>query len=397
MKNEDKKFNVTWFFKWILNSQSVTVLFVSLLFFLNVLVFTKISFLFQPVLVFLTTILLPIVISALLYYLVEPIVHFLERRGLKRTMAISTVFVIILGLLIWGIGVLIPNIEEQLTNLVTNLPNYVKEIEQQIENIIQNDSFARWRPDIEEVLATVTDRLTEYAETFSKSALNWAGNFASTVARVAIAVVMSPFILFYLLRDGKKLETYISYFIPTKMKQPTIRVLRKVNRQLSGYVQGQVTVAIVVAMLFSVMYSIINLRYAVTLGIIAGILNMVPYLGSFLAMVPAFIIAIASGPFMILKVAIVFLIEQTVEGRFVTPLVLGSRLNIHPITILFVLLTSGTMFGVWGVFLGIPVYASAKVVITELFEWYRTVSSLYEAEEVAEKMTKIEEGESHAE
>lgn len=88
---------------------------------------------------------------------------------------------------------------------------------------------------------------------------------------------------------------------------------------------------------------------------------------------------------MVIKVIVVFIIEQTIEGRFVSPLVLGSKLSIHPITIMFILLTAGSMFGVWGVFLGIPVYASLKVLVKEIFEWYKPVSGLYEKEDEVSK------------
>ena len=138
--------------------------------------------------------------------------------------------------------------------------------------------------------------------------------------------------------------------------------------------------AIIVAVMFIIFFKIIGLRYAVTLGVTAGILNLVPYLGSFLAMLPALVLGLIAGPIMLLKVVIVFIVEQTIEGRFVSPLILGSQLNIHPINVLFVLLTSGSMFGIWGVLLGIPVYASAKVVISAIFEWYKVVSGLYELE-----------------
>jgi len=95
-------------------------------------------------------------------------------------------------------------------------------------------------------------------------------------------------------------------------------------------------------------------------------------------MIPAIFLGIVGGPVLLLKVIIVFVIEQTLEGRFVSPLVLGSQLSIHPITILFVLLTSGKLFGLVGVILGIPVYAAAKVIITNVFQWYKQVSGLYE-------------------
>ena len=170
--------------------------------------------------------------------------------------------------------------------------------------------------------------------------------------------------------------------LPTAWRNDTSTVLTQVNLQLSSYVRGQLIVAGTIAIMFSIMFSIIGLKYAVVIGISAGFLNLIPYLGSFLAIIPAFIIALVAGPLMVIKVAIVFVIEQTIEGRFVSPLVLGSKLNIHPITILFVLLTSGKIFGFWGVLIGIPVYASAKVIVVYFYKWYRKISRLYEDEEL---------------
>lgn len=383
---EDKKFTLSWFFKWFLNNQAVTVLMVSLLVFLNIFVLTKISFLFAPILSFLAVIMLPVVISALLYYLLKPIVSLLEKAGVSRIAAITLVFIILSGLLIWGVAVAVPSLVDQILTFADNLPSYLKEGEKQVNLLLKNNQFNAIRPQLENMVNNFSSKAADYAETFSKSAVNWVGNVASLVTRVAVAIMISPFILFYLLRDsGKFKERFIEY-LPTKIRQPSLRVLSNINAQLSSYVQGQVTVAIVVAILFSIMFSVIQLRYATTLAIIAGILNMVPYLGSFLAMIPAFILAMVAGPIMVVKVAVVFMIEQTIEGRFVTPLVIGSKLNIHPITILFVLLTAGSMFGVWGVFLAIPIYASVKVILSEIFTWYKAVSGLYveDIEEVGE-------------
>lgn len=383
---EDKKFTLSWFFKWFLNNQAVTVLMVSLLVFLNIFVLTKISFLFAPVLSFLAVIMLPVVISALLYYLLKPIVDLLEKAGVSRITAITLVFIVLSGLLIWGVAVAVPSLVDQILTFADNLPSYLKEGEKQVNLLLKNNQFNAIRPQLENIVNNFSSKAADYAETFSKSAVNWVGNVASLVTRVAVAIMISPFILFYLLRDSGKFKERFIEFLPTKIRQPSLRVLSNINAQLSSYVQGQVTVAIVVAILFSIMFSIIQLRYATTLAIIAGILNMVPYLGSFLAMIPAFILAMVAGPIMVVKVAVVFMIEQTIEGRFVTPLVIGSKLNIHPITILFVLLTAGSMFGVWGVFLAIPIYASVKVILSEIFTWYKAVSGLYveDVEEVGE-------------
>lgn len=380
MKSDKQSFALSWFFKWFLNRKSVTILLVNLLFFLNLLVLTKISFLFEPVIGFLTIIMLPLVISALIYYLLDPIVLWLEKQGLSKVWAITVTFIGVIILMILGIASIVPMIQTQLAAFFSNLPGYIETVESQVTNLLQDDRFEALRPQLADIVDTVGQKALEYVQTFSKNAVDWASNFASAIAQVTVAIMIAPFIIFYLLRDGKMLKDKIAAFLPTKMRQPARRVLSDINKQLAGYVQGQVTVAIVVGLMFSVMFSLIGLPYAVTFGILAGILNMIPYLGSFLAMVPVVILGLVEGPFMLIKVLLVFVIEQTIEGRFVTPLVLGNKLSIHPITILFVLLTAGSMFGLWGVLLGIPLYASAKVVLTEVFNWYKIISGLYQEE-----------------
>lgn len=384
MKEENRSFNISWFFRWFLNNQAVTMLLVSLLVFLNVLVFTKISFVFEPVLAFITAVILPVVLSAILYYLVKPGVDWIEKQGLNRTGAIAIIFTGVALLLIWAVAAFIPMIQQQMMSFFRNFPIYVADLEGQLTRLFADDRLEGIRPQLVDLVDNYSQKAIDYAQTLSREAVNWAGNLASAIARVAVAVIISPFIIFYILRDGTEMRDSFVKYLPTKIRQPTSRVLRDINHQLASYVQGQVTVAAVVGLMFSILFSIIGLPFAITLGVMAGFLNMIPYLGSFLAMVPVVILAVVDGPMMLVKVAVVFTIEQTIEGRFVTPLVLGSKLNIHPITIMFILLTGGSMLGVWGVFLAIPVYASIKVVVKEVFSWYRAVSGLYEDETTLE-------------
>ena len=379
-RHQEKKFTESWFFKWVLNSQATVVVMVTFLVFLILYLFTKISFLFKPVLSFLAIIMLPLVISAILYYLIKPLVGLIERRGVNRTASIFIVYAIIVALLIWAVASFIPMIEGQLTSFVENLPAYVKSVNVESSKLLKSPWLTNYQSELQDMLANISDKAVDYAESFSKNAIDWASSFASAIARVTLAIIMSPFILFYFLRDSHKMKEGLIKALPTRMRRPTSRILGDINKQLAGYVQGQVTVAIVVGIMFTIFFNMIGLRYAATFGIIAGFLNMIPYLGSFLAMVPVVIMGIVQGPIMLIKILVTFVVEQTIEGRFVAPLVLGSKLSIHPITIMFILLTSGSMFGIWGVFLGIPVYASIKVVVKEIFDWYKAVSGLYEEE-----------------
>lgn len=385
MEQKEKHFTLSWFFKWFLDNKAVTVFLVALLLGLNIFILSKISFLFIPVIDFLSVVMLPVILSGLLFYLLNPLVDLMEKYKINRVLAISIIFVIIAVLLIIGLAVAIPNLQRQVVVFAQNVPSYLEDADKVIDDLVTKRLPDDFRPQLEQVLANFSTQATAWASNISSKAVNWVSALISGTSQVIVALIIMPFMLFYLLRDGKGLRDYITQFLPNKLREPVGKVLSDVNQQLANYVRGQITVAVIVAIMFIIFFKIIGLRYAVALGITAGVLNLVPYLGSFLAMIPALVLGLIAGPVMLLKVIIVFIVEQTIEGRFVSPLILGSQLNIHPITILFVLLTSGSMFGIWGVLLGIPIYASAKVVISEIFDWYKGVSGLYEPVEETDR------------
>ena len=378
MEQKEKHFTLSWFFKWFLDNKATTVFLVTLLLGLNIFILSKISFLFFPVIDFLSVVMLPVILSGLLFYLLNPLVDLMEKYKINRVLAISIIFIIIAILLIIGLAVAIPNLQRQVVIFAQNVPSYLEDADRVINDLVTKRLPDDFRPQLEQVLANFSTQATAWASNISSKAVNWVSALISGTSQVIVALIIMPFMLFYLLRDGKGLRDYITQFLPNKLREPVGKVLSEVNQQLSNYVRGQITVAVIVAIMFIILFKIIGLRYAVTLGITAGFLNLVPYLGSFLAMIPALVLGLIAGPVMLLKVIIVFIVEQTIEGRFVSPLVLGNKLSIHPITIMFILLTAGSLYGVWGVLLGIPIYASVKVVVREIFDWYRSVSNLYQ-------------------
>ncbi|MEG0749891.1 MAG: AI-2E family transporter [Carnobacterium sp.] len=370
----------SWFWKWFLNSQVVVALIIVLLLLLITLVFTKVSYLFEPIGQFFAIVGLPVVIAGILYYLMNPVVNFLERKGIKRSIGIVLLFIVVVALIAWGIVVIVPMIREQVGSLIKSMPGYFDTITDKANEIFKDRSFQPFQEHIESSLQKLLESLTEITQNVSRVTLQGLGSVVSTLATVVIALITAPIILFFLLKDGDKLAPYLLKFLPDKTREPTLRVLTEMNSQLASYIRGQLTVAFAVAVMFIIGFSIAGLNYAITLGILAGFLNLIPYLGSFLAMIPVIFIAIVTSPFMLVKVIIVFAIEQTIEGRIVSPLVLGNQLEIHPVTIMFVLLTAGKIFGISGVILGIPFYAVAKVVVIHIFEWYKRVSPLYDNE-----------------
>ena len=192
-----------------------------------------------------------------------------------------------------------------------------------------------------------------------------------------MAIITVPFILFYLLKDGKKLPDYILNFLPIPMRSHTFTVLQEMNKQISSYIRGQIVVSFCIGVLMFIGFVIIGLDYAPVLAVIAGFTSVVPYLGPAIAITPALIIAIVTSPYMLLKLIIVWTIVQLIEGKFISPQIMGRNLHVHPITIIFIIIIAGNLFGVVGILLAVPGYAILKVITTHLFEYFKIRSQLY--------------------
>ena len=312
-KNNLNKEKENWINRWIFNNQVLMPLIALALGLLIVLLFTKVSYLFTPVAQFIGIVGLPIIISGLLYYIFNPVVNFMEKKGIKRNLGITILYVAVFGLLTWGIIILVPKIENQTKSFIEDWPIYWKTIEMKTTEFFNAPLFEKFSDPIEKSINELFNSINAITKTISKNAFAGIGSFVGAVA-----------------------------------------------------------------IMFIIGFSVIGLNYSVTLGILAGFLNLVPYVGSALATIPAIILALVDGPKMLIAVIIVFIIEQTIEGKFISPLVLGSQLDIHPVTIIFVLLSAGKIFGIMGVILGIPFYAAMKVIVTHLFRWYKEASGLYE-------------------
>ena len=382
MEQEKDKVNVksvaTWFWKWFLNNKVVSILLVSLLILLNLLVFSKITYVFNPIKGFFSVIGLPILMAGILFYLVNPLIDWMEKKKIPRIAGIAIVFMVIIGLVVWGIIILIPIIREQTMRLIENWPTYWDKVISQFDNLLRSNIFSQLQIQLTDVNQSIIKSVSEQANSVVNSTFSGIGSVLGTMTNIVIALITMPIILFFLLKDGRNLPYYTMKFIPTKMRLSTYNLLKEINTQISQYIRGQLLVAFFVALMFWIGFAIIGLEYAVLLAILAGVLNLVPYLGSFLAIIPILIIALVASPAMLVKVIIVFAIEQTLEGRLIQPLILGSNLKIHPVTIIVVLLTAGKLFGIPGVILGIPAYAVMKVIFEHLFKWYQTYSGLYE-------------------
>ncbi|MFH7815508.1 AI-2E family transporter [Bacillus subtilis] len=373
----------TWscrFKRFFLDNKFVLFLLVLLLIGLNILVFTKTSFIFTPIIVLLKTISLPIILTGIVFYLLNPVVDFLERRRIRRIYSILLLYLLVIGLITITIVSIIPFLKEQIMSLIDNIPRYVDIVENQTKQLIGSNFVNQAQQTTNINISDLATKVSDQAATIVNSTFTGVGNFIGALTEIIISIVTVPFILFYLLKDGKKLPVYILKFVPTQLKEQTYTVLSEMNHRLSSYIRGQIIVSFCIGFLLFIGYLIIGLDYASLLAVIAACTSIVPYLGPTIAITPAIIIAIVTSPLMLLKLVIVWTIVQLIEGKLISPQIMGKNLHIHPITIIFLLLTAGKLFGVVGIILAIPGYAVAKVITTHLFDWFKMRSHLYDEE-----------------
>ncbi|WP_163528234.1 AI-2E family transporter [Halobacillus ihumii] len=347
----------------------------------NILVYTKVSFIFHPLVVFLETIALPVILTVVAYYLLRPIIGLLERFHIKRIWGILITLVLVAGMITFLVILIIPFLEKQFMSLAEELPQYLMEMANSIDEWLRNSMFAGYYDNLFTDVGSLVDRLPEDLSTFAGSTIEGITNFISTLTTVIIAIITLPFILFYLLKDGERLPRMILRVLPPKVRPEISSVFKGIDHQLSAYIQGQIIVSFCIGIMMYIGFIIIGLDYALLLAAIASVTSVVPYLGPTIAIMPALIIAIVTSPFMVLKLAFVWTAVQLLEGKFISPQIMGKSLHIHPVTIIFVLLTAGHLFGVLGIIVAIPGYAIFKVLAVHLFYWFQLRYNKYVREE----------------
>jgi predicted PurR-regulated permease PerM len=366
------------FRKFFLNNKFVIAMLVLFIVGLNILVYSHVSFIFTPIVVIVKTVILPIILTGIVYYLTVPIVNYLEKKRVKRVYSIIALYLVIIGLLTILIVSVIPVLKEQTLSLINNSTEYFDQGVDMVQSItgsnIVNQLQKSGNFDLNQVLNELQTRGTSLLNNLFANLTSFVG----AVTEVVIAIVTVPFILFYLLKDGKKLPAFILKLLPVRFRSQTFEVMSEMNHQISSYIRGQIIVSFVIGILLYIGYLIIGLEYAPVLAVVAAFTSVVPYLGPAIAITPAIIIAIVTSPFMLLKLVIVWTIVQLVEGKLITPQIMGRNIRVHPITIIFVILTAGNLFGVFGVILAVPGYAILKVIVTHTFHWFKKRSHLYE-------------------
>ncbi|MFC3802596.1 AI-2E family transporter [Cohnella sp. GCM10012308] len=324
-------------------------------------------FMFAPIVRMFDILLLPIALSGFLYYLLRPIVGFLHNRGMKRWLAVTLLYLAFAGLIALFVWLVWPTLRDQTNNFINNAPKVVEDLSDQVQDQTEDGSV------VSSVLPESFDletRISEYAQKAGAWASTYLTSIISVISRAVVLIGVVPVILFFMLKDGRKLEDSLLYLVPRKYKAEGRAALSEIDEALGSFIVSRVVLNIILGGLMYVGFLIIGLPYALLLVLISVVLNFIPYIGAILAAIPVLVVAFMQSPMLALWSLIIILVAQQIQDHILTPIIFGRTMAIHPVTIIVLLLLGGDLAGVLGMLLSIPVYIVVKILFTHIYKLF---------------------------
>lgn len=316
-------------------------------------------------------VLLPFVAGAAVAYFLDPAVDWLERKGLGRTLATVVITALFLAAAVGGLLLLIPALQHEIALFLENLPAYATALEN------------RLRPLLDSALALLP---AEQVESLRQGAAGMIGDAAALGLRllrrvltsglalisVVSLLVITPVVTFYLLRDWDRLVGTVDGWLPRAHLETLRKMAADIDRTLSGFVRGQALVCLVLGIFYAVGLSAMGLELGLLVGLGSGLFSFIPYVGAIGGFVVSMALAFAqfSDPWPIAGVAAVYMVGQALEGNVLSPWLVGGRVGLHPVWLIFALLAAGSLFGFVGLLLAVPVAAVIGVVVRHFLGRY---------------------------
>lgn len=336
-----------------------------------VLLLQQVSFLFHPIAVVIRTILPPAIFALILYYVLDPLVDFLEAKGLRRTLSLAIVYLAVIGLLVLGSFQLFPMIQQQTVDLIQQLPKLFNDFQDSMQTFMDKTPFAENFDSAIQSIDTITDDLSNFVNENWQDGLKGLGNVFSAVSSIGVTLFVGPLMAFFLIKNPQAFYHRLMDLIPPKFRRDTHELLKVADAQIGAYLKGQVIASLILGAGYWVLFLLVGLKYATVIALAAGLLNIIPYIGAFIAFLPGLFVAFQDSSFMVIKFVVAWFAWQLIHGDLVVPRVMGDRMKIHPITILVVLLVMGDLLGFVGVIFGIPIYALVKMLVIFAFRKFK--------------------------
>ena len=296
--------------------------------------------------------------AGLISYLLHPLVEKVHQKGLHRGIAIGLIYLVFFGLIGYGLYKGIPVFINQMVDVAERAPEMAELYRSYIARF--HTQTSSWPFGLHDRLEQIIDAM----ELKLSSIITVLIEALSGLSDFFIFLLLIPLISFYLLKDAGKIIEYGLKLFPKKRRGALRQFLMDIDCSLGGYLRGQLFVCTIIGSFAALLFWLFGLNYSLLLGIIIGLTNIIPYFGPLIGAIPALLVAVTISTGMIIKVAIIIIVLQFLEGNVISPIIMGKTLKLHPLVIIFALLVGGEVGGVLGLILAVPVLAFIKVAVT---------------------------------
>lgn len=319
----------------------------------------------------LAPVLTPFIAAALLAYIGDPLADRLQRFKLPRTVAVVAVFVLTFLMILLLIMLVLPLIKMQVGALLDALPGIIKQLEE-IWLPRLNLLVGELGSGDETGIAGFISSYSDMAGSWGSKVLQGIGKSGGMLVAGVLSLILIPILTFYMLRDWDDIIAHFGALVPGRSRATAFRLARETDEILGAFLRGQVMVMIALAIIYSVGLSIVGLKFAIAIGVVAGLVSFVPYLGFIFGILLAglTVVGAADGWWMLAGIVITFTVAQVLEGSFLTPKLVGDRIGLHPVIVIFAIAAGGQLFGFFGILLALPAAAALSVLVRFAYHNY---------------------------
>ena len=308
--------------------------------------FIKIKPSISPILEIIGMLIAPLILGGFLYYAIRPLKQLILRWVKKDSWAAIITLIIVVAFLvvflIYGGAVVKDQFEDAFVKNKDQISEYTDFINEKLQDML---------PDL-----NIFDRISDDIKSFISSISSNAMGIFSSVGDITTQFVLTPFIMFYLLKDDKLFKEKVYSRIPKKHKSEIKNLFKEIDSILSTYINGQLLVATIIGVLMFIGYLIIGMPNALLMATFSILTSVIPFIGAFLGVLPAILIALTIDFGLAIKVVITSIIVQQIESNFITPKIMGDRLKLHPLGVIIIVIVSIKLFGILGAIIGTPLF-----------------------------------------
>lgn len=337
----------------------------------SVIGFLLIAALFFYIIYLIKIAIIPLILAIAIAYLLTPIVILLQKK-MRRVFAVTITYIIFTGIIFTIFFFIIPIIIDQFRTFMDRFPAYMENLTKIINDFLQNSVLIKSAENLigKEIIPRDVSSITKYF--ISRINLEEIDIFqrATTVGMLifntVLYLIVGPLLGIYILNYTDKIKTTFIKIIPKRFKNQTTIILERINKVAGRYVRGQILVSIIVGILCTIVLLVLKVDFAILLGSIAGLLNMIPLLGPIIGAIPAALTALFISPLKALLVILLFIAVQQIDNYIISPNIMKYQVGVHPGIIIFSLMAGGALFGIWGLLIAVPTVA----ILQEILRYY---------------------------